>query len=237
MIAVRPPEYWPRLEYAALLDQADVFVVADTFRYSRQSFQNRTPLRTPDGRQWISIPLRGRQHGYPIGEVEIHGKRRWLRKHWRALHYNYRTTPFFDFYEDRLRPVFEDEWDRLADLTMRSIELMRTLLGIDTPLIRASELDGAPATMEAVLEVLGRSDLVVPRATATVDLPLATHVLTFEELERRQNFAGFVPGLSALDLLFNYGPDALRMIRAQTRLVDPPADHRMNQPSRHAARI
>src|SRR5690606_15157503 len=49
MTAVRPPEYFPRLEYAALLLAAERFVVADTFPFSRQGWQNRTRIRTPEG--------------------------------------------------------------------------------------------------------------------------------------------------------------------------------------------
>lgn len=210
----------------ALLDRADVLVIADTFQYSRQSLQNRALLRTPDGRQWISIPLRGRQHGLPILDVAIHGKRGWLRKHWRALHFNYRTTPYFEYYEEQLRPVFEREWSCLADLTVRSIELTCRLLGIQTRIVRASQLiaeDRRPDKPESVRDILGRmgrADLIVPEEAAAADLPIASKLLTFEEQERRQNFAGFEPGMSTLDLVFNYGPDASAMIRRGVRVLD-----------------
>ena len=74
MIAIRPPEYFPCLAYAALLLAVDCFVLADTFQYSRQSFQNRTKVRNPQGWQWVSIPLKGGQHGRPICQVEKIGR-------------------------------------------------------------------------------------------------------------------------------------------------------------------
>lgn len=220
MIAVRPPEYWPRPEFFALMDEADEFVLADTFQYSRQSFQNRSPLRTPDGRQWISIPLKGGQHGLPILEVRIGGKHRWIGKHWRALQFNYRTTPFFEFYEHRLRPVFDRDWNRLSDLTAASVEIVRDLLGIDTPVALASQLSGAPSTLDGILEVTGREDLLIPRESLRVDAVLAASVLEFDAPRYRQNFEGFEPEMSVLDLLFNYGPACLTMIRSHTRLVE-----------------
>ncbi len=221
MIAVRPPEYWPRLETCALLDRVDHFVLADTFQYSRQSFQNRAQLRTPDGLQWITIPLHGRRHGRPICNIEIHGKHRWLRKHWRAFSYNYRATPFFEYFEDELRPMFEVEWERLADLTSHTMDLTCMLLKIETPLVRASDLDGAPSSLDAVLDAMDDHDLLVPSVSASVDGSLASSILEFDEAERRQNFEGFEKGTTALDLLFNYGPDALGMIRKQARVLDP----------------
>ena len=232
MIAVRPPEYWPRPEYFALMDAADLFVMADTFQYSRQSYQNRAALRTPDGRQWISIPLKGRQHGKPIADVEIRGKHRWIGKHWRALHFNYRTTPFFDFYEPRLRPLFESEWRKLSDLTAATVEHTREMLGITTPLVRASQLGGAPSSLGGVLTALeeggiarpdgAASGLLVPLESLAVDRRFASAVLGFKPAPYRQNFAGFEEGMAALDLIFNYGPEALSIIRRQAEVRATP---------------
>ena len=202
------------------MDEADVFVLADTFQYSRQSFQNRSPLRTPDGRQWISIPLKGGQHGKPILDVGIWGKHRWIGKHWRALEYNYRTTPYFEFYEHRLRPVFDRDWDRLSELTAASVEIVRDLLGIDTQIALASQLSGAPSTLDGILAATGREDLLIPRESLGVDAELAASVLEFDPPRYRQNFEGFEPEMSALDLLFNYGPACLTMIRSHKRLVE-----------------
>ncbi len=220
MIAVRPPEYWPRPDYFALMDAVDSFVIADTFQYSRQSFQNRTTLRTPDGRQWISIPLKGGSHGLPIDEVEIRGSHRWIARHWRALLFNYRTTPFFAFYEPRLKPLFETEWHRLRDLTVASITLLREFLGIGTPLVHASRLAAAPSTLDGILHNVGSESLVVPRETFEVDARLASAVMDFHPQQYRQNFEGFEAGMSALDLLFNYGPETLSMIRNYARIEE-----------------
>ena len=144
LVAVRPPEYWPRPLFVALMDAADKMVLADTFLYSRQSRQNRTLVRTPSGRQWLSIPLAAGGQGRSIREIEIRGPVRWIRKHWRAFAYNYRTTPFFEFYEPELAPFFEREWDCLGALTCASVQKVAELFGIETPLVRASEVEGAP---------------------------------------------------------------------------------------------
>lgn len=202
------------------MDAAEVFVLADTFQYSRQSFQNRSRLRTPDGWQWISIPLEGRRHGQPILSVEIRGRHRWIAKHWRALLFNYRTTPYFGFHEHRLQPLFETEWDRLADLTIATIELVRDLLGISTPLVRASQLPKAPSDLKSILRRVGNEGLLVPRESLGADLSLASTVMEFDHPWYRQNFQGFEPEMSALDLLFNYGLDSLPIIRNQTRFVE-----------------
>lgn len=224
IVAVRPPEYWPSPVLMALADAADRMLLADTLQYSRQSFQNRSQVRTPQGWQWLTIPLKGGQHGRPICDVEIRHKHFWMGKHWRALEFNYRRTPYFELYEPLLKPVFERRWARLGALTCRSVELLAELLGIETPILRASGISSRPATVPDVLESCGTTRLLTASDTFDVDVNFAptVKVLELERLQYRQNFDGFEPGLSVLDLLFNYGPQSLTMIRRCTAVHSGP---------------
>lgn len=210
MLGVRPPEYWPRLSYLALILSVSKFVMADTCQYSRQSFQNRTKLRTPQGWQWISIPLKGGQHGKPITDVRIENRDPWLRKHWRSLEYNYRSTPFFEFYEPVLLPIFEREWDNLGDLTCTTTEALCRLFDIKIPILRSSELNEVPTDIKRISILTGEKELLSPGEAYAHDASAFSNVRLFKYREHpyRQNFEGFRPDMSALDLLFNYGPDA-----------------------------
>lgn len=221
-VAVRPPEYFPRLPFVALLAHVDHFVLADTFQYSRQSFQNRSKLRNPNGWQWISIPLFGHQHGRPIREVELNTDDRWRERHWRAFMYNYRSTMYFEYFEDTFQPFFDVEWAELGACTCRSVELTVELLGIDTTLVTASDLPGAPDEMDDVVDALRtRLDLdavtlVSPEAAAPHDAGAASamEVFTYDPPTYRQNFDGFETDMSAMDCMFNYGPESIRTIAA-----------------------
>jgi hypothetical protein len=215
MIALRPPEYFPRLAYMALVHAADRFVLADTFQYSHQSYQNRTRLRTPQGWQWISVPLGAQQHGRPIQAVTVDAEQPWRKKHWHALFYNYRSTMAFASVRPLLEPFFERRDERLGDLTAASVRLLSNLLEIQTPLVRASALDGAPDTVAGVLAAVGADTLLATPPTAPHDAPAAksTHVLHYDHPTYHQNFDGFEPDCSALDVLMNYGREARRVLQ------------------------
>lgn len=215
MLAIRPPEYFPGLAYMALVVHVDRFVLADTFQYSKRSMQNRGKLRTPQGWQWISVPLKGGQHKRPIAEVAIETRERWIEKHWRAFQYNYRTTPYFEFYEPRFAPFFEREWKHLGALTCASVELLHELMEGSTELVRASELEGQPDTLPAIWEAVGGGTVGALPDTAAHDAQLVPSLkaLHFEAPTYRQNFEGFEPEMSTADLLFNYGPEATAMLR------------------------
>lgn len=221
-VAIRPPEYFPTLSYMALVVHVDLFVLADTFQYSHKSLHNRTRLRNPQGWQWITVPLRGTQHKRPIREVEISNRRKWARSHRRAFAFNYRSTMYFEYYEEDFMPLLETTWERLGPLTTRSVELLSELLEIDTPLRRASELPSAPGSVPAVLDALEEYDdvqLVAPPAAAEHDAAHAPAVSAFyyDEPTYRQNFEGFEPGMSTADMLFNYGPETRALLREEAR--------------------
>lgn len=213
MVAIRPPAYFPPLWYTALLYHVDHFILADTFRYRGQSFQNRSKLRNAQGTHWISIPLFGQPQGAPFHTVEIETGGRWREKHWRSFLYDYRTTMYFEFYEETFRPFFDVTWENLAHCTCRSVALQAELYGIDTTLTRASALEGAPGSVSEIVEALGAETLVLPTdETPPPDLEADVQSFAYEHPEYRQNFEGFIPGVTGMDLLFNYGREAPRLL-------------------------
>ncbi len=214
MIAIRPPEYFPDLSFIALATQVKTFVLADTFQYSRQSRQNRSKLRNPDGWQWISVPLQSRPPGCVIAEAMIENHEPWQRKHWRALEYNYRSTPYFEFYEPALRPIVLGEWTRLADLSCATALFLFEQFEIDAEVLRASEMQSAPTDVREAARALGSDALLSLPEAAPHDAESGCHVSAaeFVQPEYRQNFEGFEPEMSAVDLLFNYGPRGVGFI-------------------------
>jgi hypothetical protein len=130
--------------------------------------------------------------------------------------YNYRSTPFYTHYEAQFREIFTNSWPTLGEVTCSTIRLLCRLFEIDTPLLQASSLPGGPAHLPAILETLGADRVLVPEVSEAHDAPLLAHPLRFrfEEPTYRQNFDGYEPEMSALDLLFNYGPEAPRLLRA-----------------------
>jgi hypothetical protein len=198
----------------ALILEVDRFYLADTFEFSRQSYHNRTRLRNPDGWHWITVPLAWGESTAPLVEVSIQENPIWKDKHWRAIMYDYRSTPYFEFYEDRFRPLFEQEWRTIGEFTSASIVRVCELLEIDTELIRLSEREDPPYTFEAASSVLPTEQLVCLPDAAPYNRQFVPEVrtLSFEAPEYRQNFPGFEAGMSILDVLFNYGPEAVSLI-------------------------
>jgi hypothetical protein len=220
MIAIQPPVYFPPLAYTALLHHVDHFILADTFPYRRETFQNRSKLRNAQGGHWIHIPLFGHPEGAALHTVEIETGGRWREKHWRSFKYDYCTTLYFDYYADALRTFFDREWTGLADCTCRSVELQAARFQLDTTLTRASSLEGAPDTHAGIAAAVDGDVLAVPDGEAPEVSGVQIEPFQYEHPTYHQNFEGFEPGMSAMDLVMNYGREAIRLLAGGIRSPD-----------------
>ena len=240
-IAVRPPEYLPRLPVAALLLAADRFVVADTFRFSRQSAHNRARIQTVAGPRWLSVPRRhtSSHHsdaapgaGVAIGRLGVVDGA-WRRKHLHAVRAAYGMAPFYDHYAPDLAALLAEAPSTLGALTVRAMRWAARRLGADGEIVVASELPGAPATLPDVWTALAGDAsgdasgvlLTLPESAGrdAAALPgAAVRVLRFDEAPRRQVFEPFAPDCSVLDLLMNYGPRAADVLREQSATFQSP---------------
>lgn len=196
----RPPEYFAGLEFWIPAVVGDVIRLDDRVPYRRQSFQNRARLRTPDGWQWITVPLKGRQRGTSIADIEIDNTVPWRSKHLRALQYNYRTSPYFEAYEDRFEDLLRREWLTLGSLTVTTVELVCNILELPAPESVRHEHGSPPSSNEERLDL--------------AEEPHAGGVYSFMAVPYRQNFPGFEAGMSVLDAFFNLGHEVLDLIRA-----------------------
>lgn len=210
MIGISTPEYFPRLEYMALVQHVDHFVLADTFPYRRHTFHNRTQLRQSEGWHWITIPIFGNRDGAPLHTVNIKTGGRWREKHWRSFLYDYRATMYFEYFEASVRPFFERSWEELGNCTCRSVRLLAEMYGMKTSFERASSLSGSPTSIRGIAEALDANTVVVLQDGGDVSSVsgLDVQTVTYDHPTYRQNFSGFEAEMSAADLIFNYGPEA-----------------------------
>ena len=220
MLSIRPPEYFPRAAYAALLLVAERVVLADTLPFTRQAYLNRARIRTAQGAEWLTVPRRRTDGERPaLAATPIDDAMDWGRKHRRALHVHYAGAPFYPHHADALDGLLSRPWPSLGDLTCATVEWLHGALGAPSVLVRASALPGAPDSLAAIWEAVTGAEggappvlLTLPESAARdaerLEGRATVRVLAFEEPARRQVFDGFVPGTSALDLLLNYGPRA-----------------------------
>ncbi|MGB5654637.1 MAG: WbqC family protein [Robiginitalea sp.] len=197
------PGYFPNCLTMAVIAQRDViWEVWDNFQ--KQTYRNRCYIATDQGSLMLNIPIRhvgGKTGRQPFREVHIENSAPWQRQHWRGLATAYRSAPFFEYYEEDLRPLFEKPFSFLMELNLETISAMCSLLNLPFPASRSARFETQP---EGKLD--GR---LLISAKEKISISMAEYTQVFQERH------GFLKNLSTLDLLFNLGPAARDYLMAQ----------------------
>ena len=210
LVAIHQPHYLPWLGYLEKMAAADLFIVLDHVQFERGNYQNRTQVRINGAAHWLTEPVVQRSQKERIDEKLIDTRQEWETTHYETLRRAYGSAAITP-----LRAIYETPWERLVDLNDAMLQFLRGAFCIDTPLVRGSELGVGGAKSELVLNLckavgadallvgLGGSRHYLDRAAfAAAGVELVFQQFNHPVYPQRGNGA-FIPGLSAVDFLFN----------------------------------
>lgn len=226
-VVILQPGYLPWLGFFHQMYVADVFVVYDDVQYDKGSWRNRNRIKTANGVQWLTVPVLTKGRKMPsIKEVRINNESNWRRKHLESLVQAYGKTRYFDEYIKGFEHAYGREWELLIDLDMYFINYLAECLGCKTRLEYASNLgvDGIKTErLVRICQALGSTEYFQGAAGRNyIDERLFFEVgirLRYQDYvhpEYEQLYGEFVPYLSAVDLLFNHGPESLGILLSTT---------------------
>ena len=179
----------------------------------KQTARNRAEILTANGVAALTIPVHG---GANFGEngvklrtkdVKIDNSRRWQHQHWISLVSAYRASPFFDHYEERFAPLYVKKFNYLTDFNLELLNILAPLLGIELPLQISDNYIVAHADD---MDLRGKKALRRFN-NLTFDAPKTPTFRKYTQVFGDRT--DFVPGLSAVDLLFCEGPAARDFLR------------------------
>jgi hypothetical protein len=224
-VAIVQSNYIPWKGYFDLIAAVDEFIVYDDMQYTRRDWRNRNLIKTPQGVQWLTVPVKVKgKYTQKIRETEIDG-REWAEAHWKAFVQNYRRASYFDEVATWLEPYYRGrEYFHLSALNRALIEAVCGFLGITTRITNSWDysLTGEKSQRLAELCVqAGCTEYISgPGARGYLDpTPFderGINVTWFDYdgyLEYRQQWGGFVHTVSIVDLLFNEGPNSRDYLR------------------------
>jgi hypothetical protein len=220
------PSYIPWRGYFHQIYKADTFVFYDDVQYDRRGWRNRNRIKTAQGSQWLTIPVKSsdiHRDDARICDIEILPDGKWHRAHFETLRHRYAKAPFFSRYEPMLKRWYENPPGLLADFAITTtLDLAHELGTAQRNFMRSSELACSGTKTERLLQILKKVKAThyisgpAAKDYLEVDL-LAQEGITVEWMdycypEYPQLYPPFDPHVSTLDLLFMTGPDASRYI-------------------------
>lgn len=201
-LLLHPTYFGPISQYVAML-KADEVVFENEDNYQKQTYRNRMYIYGANGKLLLNIPIKhtgNKSNHQKYKDVRIENDFPWQDQHWKSLETVYRTSPFFEFYEDEFQPLYLKKYDFLMDFNYRCFELTKDCLQTEISFTKTSEFIFEPVDM-----VNGRK-LVDAKKTY---LEIEAYHQVFQEK------FGFLNDLSIIDLIFNEGPNASTYLRQQ----------------------
>ena len=229
IVTIHQPLFLPWLGYLDRMVRSDLFVILDHVQFERRNYQNRSQIRLEGEARWLSVPVvQGSQKDRILDKkIDNADPRPWGRTHFQTLRHAYRDAEHFGTYAEAVREILDARWERLVDLDRAMLEFMRDALDIRTPLACSSALGVEGARAELILNLCkaagadrllagfgGSRGYLDLEAFAREGVSVQWH--EFRHPAYRQcGTQPFIPGLAALDLLFNCGP------QSRAILLDP----------------
>lgn len=201
------PTYFPSISHFVAISQADsiVFEIEDNFQ--KQTNRNRTYIYSPNGIQLLNIPVKHLNKSHQkTKDIQLETQFDWQKQHFKSLEAAYRSSPFFEYFEDDIRPIFEKKYTFLLDLNFETFDFisksMRMKSDYETTTEYFQEVDNN-TILDFRYLANGKKD----------DSQFEVYPQVFEEKE------GFLNNLTVLDLLFNEGKYALDYLKNQKLII------------------
>lgn len=196
------PTYFPSVSHFVAMLQADAVVFETDDNFQKQTNRNRMYIYSANGLQLLNIPVKHSKEDVhqKYRDVKIENDFNWQKQHFKSLEAGYRTSPYFEFFEDDIRPIFEKKHTFLMDLNLEIHEIVTDCLGIKIPYAKTEEYFKEPSQTDFRYLANGKKDENV----------FDSYIQVFNEKH------GFLNNLSILDLLFNEGRHAVDYLKKQT---------------------
>ena len=196
-------QYLPRPEYFALLIQEPDIEIDKHEYFVKQTFRNRCQILTANGVDDLTIPVLGSGKKILAKDIKIDHSQKWLNRHWRAIQSAYGKAPFFEYYADELRIIYDRKHEYLFDLSYELLTQCLDFLGFEIDVSFTYGYEDLKNQPENDLR-----SVISPKSNSNLSIP-------YNQINYQQVFGNnFVNNLSVIDLIFCEGPEAGRVIKS-----------------------
>jgi len=197
---VAPLAYGGSVTLWAYMAQAAHVIFEKHDHYQKQTQRNRLYIHGANGKLMLSVPVKhlGKEGHQHYKDVEIDNSFLWQGQHWKSLEAAYRSSPYFEYYENEIAFLYQERFTHLYALNTAFFQVLKSLIGLSFE-VSFTQLYEKEATHQDI------------RLLQEVKKNQAVAEVVYTQVFENKN--GFIPNLSVLDLLFNQGPESLHLLK------------------------
>lgn len=193
-----PIFYLPPVSWFSVFNDENSEIVFEKYEhFPKQTYRNRANIFGANGKLPLIIPIHhnGKRE---IKDIEISYAERWQNLHWKSIKTAYQSSPYFEYYENKLAKIYENQSKFLVDFNLNALEILQDILKTNKEFSFTEEYFKTPEQKDFR------------------EFFSAKKEPNFEQEEYYQTFSdklGFIKDLSIIDLICNLGPEANSYIK------------------------
>jgi len=193
------PNYFPNIHQFTQIIKANNILFEVSDNYQKQTFRNRTYIYGANGKLGLFIPvIHTHKYRELFKDVKISYDSNWMDLHLKSLQSAYRSSPYFEYFEDDLIKLYSEKEKFLVDFNIKCFKLISNLLDLDLDFKISNEY------LEKTSDIIDLRDLSNARKEKKIETP--KYIQVFESKH------GYINNLSILDLIFSEGPNSVSLI-------------------------
>ena len=192
------PNYLPSTSQFLLMVNSKKLIFEINDNFLKQTFRNRTYIYGANGKLILSIPvIHSQKNRKLLKDVKISYSHDWPTQHWKSFQVSYRSSPFFEYYEDKLIDLYKKREKYLFDFNLKSIDIISEMLKINLEYVFTKKYEDNYS-----------NKLDYRKNCKKIDSKYKINKYT-QVFESKH---GYIENLSVLDLIFNEGPNAVNFL-------------------------
>lgn len=188
-----PPISW----FSVFLNPENEMTFEQFENFPKQTYRNRTAIYGANGKLALIIPVRhtGKRE---YKDTQVSFAEDWQKLHWKSIKTAYQSTPYFEYYEDQLKSIFEERIDSLLQFNLKALKVILNILKTEKDFTLTEEYFKTPESEDYRTKFSAKSES---------EAEMAQYYQSFSDKN------GFIKDLSILDLICNIGPESLTYIK------------------------
>ena len=193
------PSYFPSITNYVVFTQNQNICFEIQDNYQKQTYRNRCYIYGANGKLGLHIPVHYTQNNrQKTQEILIDNNSAWKSVHWKSIESAYKTSPFFEFYQDELKPLFKKTDNLLLPFVWECFETINRCIEFELH-YKTSKIFNKNTAVNDFRHLISPQKNILTKFNPYIQVFQTKH--------------HFIPNLSILDLLFNIGPETLSFLK------------------------